>query len=130
MAAGLQEFLRRLGQHDEECLRQVLTPVAEASVAGAVGAPQLDSRTRGLVRLAALLALGAPTTSLRWGVELATGSGVNDEDIVAALLSAASAEGTAQLVEGAAPLAVALGYAEPAPPYLVSSPADLPRERA
>lgn len=85
--------------------------------------PWLDSRTRGLVRLAALLALEAPTTSLVWAVELACAAGVADEDVVAALLCTASAETAAQLESGAEPLAFALGYGEPRSVQVPSSPA-------
>lgn len=128
VAAGLDEFLRRLGQDDEDCVNGLLIPIPRASVARAVGEPGLDARTRGLARLAALLALGAPVTSLRWGVELASAAGANDEEIVAALLTTVLAERDAQVAEGAAPLALALGYRKP--PAAVSPTAGLPRARA
>jgi alkylhydroperoxidase/carboxymuconolactone decarboxylase family protein YurZ len=108
-------LLRRLGEHDEICLRAVMTPVGEPSCDPSLDEPRLDARTRGLVRLAALLALEASTESLVWAVELAYAAGVTDEDVVGALLCAASAETAAQLESGAEPLALALGYGDRAP---------------
>ena len=63
-----------------------------------------------LVRLAALLALGAPTTSLRWAVELATTAGADDDAVVAVLLRTAPVAGAAEVVAAASRLALALGF--------------------
>ena len=65
------------------------------------GPPALDRRTRVLVRLAALIAVGASTESLRWAVELAACNGVDDEAVLDALLAAAAAAGTAQVAASA-----------------------------
>jgi uncharacterized membrane protein len=72
--------------------------------------PVLERKVRVLVRLAALLALGASTTSLRWAVEMAAASGLGDEAIIGALLAPAGAAGSAQIVESAPRLALALGF--------------------
>lgn len=72
--------------------------------------PALDRRTRVLVRLAALIAVGACTESLRWAVELASTTGADDDALAAVLIAIASAAGTAQLVESAPRLALALGF--------------------
>ena len=71
-------------------------------------APALDGRTHVLVRLAALLALGAPTASVRWAVELASDRGASDATLAAVLLSTASDAGGAQLAWSASRLALAL----------------------
>jgi alkylhydroperoxidase/carboxymuconolactone decarboxylase family protein YurZ len=70
----------------------------------------LDRRTRVLVRLAALIAVGACTESLRWAVELASSTGADDDALAAVLVMTASAAGSAQLVESAPRLALALGF--------------------
>lgn len=110
--AGSRDFLRLVGRNDADCLQWLLNPAPEGSVPNALGELRLDCRTRSLVRLAALLALGAAPTTLQWAVELASGSGVGDGEIVATLLAVGSAEGIARLADGAAPLALALGYGE------------------
>jgi alkylhydroperoxidase/carboxymuconolactone decarboxylase family protein YurZ len=111
MADELEELLRRLTVNDERSLRSVL--------AGGPGSPDgggpdargaLDPRMRTLVRLAALLAADASTTSLRWAVESAWGAGADDEEIVGVLLTVAEAVGFARVVSAAPRLALAIGY--------------------
>jgi alkylhydroperoxidase/carboxymuconolactone decarboxylase family protein YurZ len=72
--------------------------------------PALDRRTRVLVRLAALIVVGACTESLRWAVELALTSGADDDALAAVLIATGSVAGSAQLVESARRLALALGF--------------------
>ncbi len=73
-------------------------------------AGELTPRIRTLVRLAALVALDAPTVSLRWAAERACCSGAGDEEIVAVLVAVGSDVGLARLVAAAPRLALALGY--------------------
>jgi hypothetical protein len=63
-----------------------------------------------LVRLAALLAVGAPTTSVNWAAELAFAAGASVEVLIGVLLASAPAAGTVRVVQGAPRLAVALGF--------------------
>jgi alkylhydroperoxidase/carboxymuconolactone decarboxylase family protein YurZ len=107
-----EELLRRLTQSDEGCLRSVLSPIPELTAGGSSEAPRngLDRRTRGLVLLAALLALDAPPASMRWAVDAASTTGVDDSDFVAVLVASAAAAGAAQAVAGAEDLALAIGY--------------------
>lgn len=91
-----------------------MTPTPEFASDYGLTQPALDRKTRVLVRLAALIAVGACTESLRWAVELASTSGADDAALAAVLLTTASAAGSAQLVEIAPRLALALGF-EPAP---------------
>jgi 4-carboxymuconolactone decarboxylase len=94
-----RDLLRRLAAGDEQSLEIALeTP------------PGLDRRTRVLVRLAALLAIGAPTASLRWAVELALATGVGDDAVAAVLVSTAADTGAAQVADSASRLALALGF--------------------
>jgi 4-carboxymuconolactone decarboxylase len=109
-----QDLLRRLARHDEHALRTVLVPTPEFGGGDARPGPRLDRTTRGLVRLAALLAVGACTESLRWAVDLASATGVDDETVASVLIAAGSAVGSAQLVASAPRLALALGL-EPEP---------------
>ena len=111
------DLLRRLAASDEPSLQMVLAPTPEfgrgnggLNQAGVAAVPDLDRRIRVLVRLAALLAVGAPTASLRWAVELATATGITDEAVAAVLLCTASAAGGAQVVSNASRLALALGF--------------------
>jgi 4-carboxymuconolactone decarboxylase len=109
------ELLRRLAAHDERSLRRAMAPTPEFDVGDALINPALDRRTRWLVRLAALIAVGACTESLRWAVELASTTGADDDTLAAVLVATGSATGSAQIVEAAPRLALALGYeTEPA----------------
>ena len=104
-----EDLLRRLAANDERSLRAILAPTAEFAADPQLRSA-LDRRTRVLVRLAALLAVGACTTSLRWAVDLAATAGADDVAIVGALLSSAAAAGSAQVVSSAPRLALALGF--------------------
>jgi len=70
----------------------------------------LDAKTAALVRLAALLSLGAPTACCRVTVEVARATGATDEEIVAVLVAVAPAVGDARLVGAAPRLALAIDY--------------------
>ena len=102
-----EQLLRRLSASEDESLARVLTlrPSADGECDRA-----LTPRVRTLVRLAALVAGDASTTSLRWAVELAWSSGAADEEIVAVLVSIAREVGVPRIVDGAPRLAAAIGY--------------------
>jgi alkylhydroperoxidase/carboxymuconolactone decarboxylase family protein YurZ len=110
-----RDLLRRLAAHDERSLRTAMKPTPEFEHDYALTVPALDRRTRLLVRLAALIAVGACTESLRWAVELAATSGADDDALAAVLLTTGSAAGSAQLVESAPRLALALGFEPDSP---------------
>lgn len=103
-------LLRRLAEGDDRLVRSVLVlPVTETIPR--MGSPSLLSPgTASLVHLAALLATGASTTSLRWAVEMARGAGARDEAIVEVLSTVASTVGWARVVAAAPRLALAIGY--------------------
>ena len=63
-----------------------------------------------LVRLGALVALGAGTTSLRPAVQRARGAGASEREIVGVLVAVAPAVGLARVVSTAPRLASAIGY--------------------
>jgi 4-carboxymuconolactone decarboxylase len=104
------ELLRRLAANDEQSLATILAPTPGAGAEQPPFGQSLDRQTRELVRLGALLAVDAGTTSLCWAVELATATGVDERAVMGALISAASAAGAAQLVASAPRLALALGF--------------------
>ncbi len=87
-----------------------MAPTPEFEPGYALSSPALDRRTRVLVRLAALIAVGACTESLRWAVELASTAGADDDTLAAVLVATGTAAGSAQLVETAPRLALALGF--------------------
>ncbi len=97
-----RRLLRDLAEHDERSVRAVLT--SEPQLRGG-----LDRETFALVQLSALLATDAPTDSLRWAVDRAATSGVNDAALAQVLIVTAPAAGAAQAVASAARLALALG---------------------
>ena len=108
VARAHQDLLRRLSAHDERCLNAILAPPLDAAPSGQelVGLPP---KLRSLVCLVALFACDAPTVCLRWAVERAECAGVDDEEIVAALLSVGSDIGSARLVSVAPRLAASIG---------------------
>ena len=104
-----RDLLRRLAAHDDHSLQRAMAPTPEFEPGYALTNPALDRRTRVLVRLAALIAVGASTESLRWAVELASTSGADEDALAAVLVTTGSAAGSARLVETAPRLALALG---------------------
>src|SRR5690348_37895 len=86
MVHEAEQLLRRLSASEEESLQRVLALRPDAADGGECDVA-LTPRVRTLVRLAALVAGDASTTSLRWAVELAWSTGVVDEEIVGVLLS-------------------------------------------
>ena len=108
--SGPRELLRRINANDERCLSALMAPTPEFGNAGLLGDEALDRRVRGLVRLAALLVVDAPTASLRWAVELALANGVSDAAVARTFLSTARAAGSAQFVSAAPKVGFALGF--------------------
>jgi 4-carboxymuconolactone decarboxylase len=98
-------LLRRLALNDEESVGMVLAGGPDPA-GGAALRPKVDL----LVRLGALLALGAATTSLRATVDRAVEAGATEAEIVGVLVAVAPAVGLARVVSTAPRLAVAIGY--------------------
>jgi alkylhydroperoxidase/carboxymuconolactone decarboxylase family protein YurZ len=98
----VERTLRRLALNDERYLRSALADPGFPS--------DLDAKTQALIRLGALLAIGAGTVSLRWTVELAAAAGASDDEMVGALLAITPAVGHARVVGVAPHLGLALGY--------------------
>lgn len=100
-----EQLLRRLALNDEESVGIVL---ASGSGPGldVVLKPKVDL----LVRLGALVAVGAATTTLKRTVELARTAGATEEEIVGVLVAVGPAVGLARVVATAPKLARAIGY--------------------
>jgi hypothetical protein len=109
MVHEAEQLLRRLSESEDESLQRVLALRPDASDSGGCDVA-LTPRIRTLVRLAALVAEDASTTSLRWAVELAWSTGAVDEEIVGVLLSIGREVGLPRIVDGAPRLAAAIGY--------------------
>jgi 4-carboxymuconolactone decarboxylase len=94
-----------LALNDEKSVGIVL---ASGSVPGLD--PALKPKVELLVRLGALVAVGAATTSLKRTVELARAAGATEEEIVGVLIAVGPAVGLARVVASAPKLATAIGY--------------------
>ena len=101
-----EELLRRLALNDQNVVRSALG----AELLPLSGGPDLDAKTSALVRLAALLSVGAATSSCRAMVDAARGAGATDAEIVGVLVAVAPAVGSARLVGAAPRLALAIDY--------------------
>jgi 4-carboxymuconolactone decarboxylase len=99
-----EDLLRRLAFNDEKALGMVLTQESGDSQAS------LNPKEALLVRLAALLAVGAATPSLREVVGRASTAGATASEIVGVLVAVGPAIGLARLVDCAPRLAMAIGY--------------------
>lgn len=100
-----EELLRRLALNDERWVDTVLATGSGPGVEAAL-VPKVDL----LVRLGALLAVGAGTASLRRTVELARSVGATESEIVGVLVAVAPTVGLARVVSTAPRLAAAIGY--------------------
>jgi 4-carboxymuconolactone decarboxylase len=100
-----EDLLRRLAFNDERVLGMVLTGGVDRGHQSELGA-----LNGSLVRLAALLAVGAATPSLREVVDQARAAGASHGEIVGVLVSVGPTIGLAGLVAAAPRLALAIGY--------------------
>ena len=105
MMAAHEEQLRRLALHDEECIESVLAMRLKDDGGGG-----LDPRTHALVRLGALLALGAAPVSYHWNVGAALDAGATPEEILGTLVAVAPISGIARVVLATPEVALAIGY--------------------
>jgi alkylhydroperoxidase/carboxymuconolactone decarboxylase family protein YurZ len=101
----VERLLRQLALNHEPSVRDVLVTEPER-----VAATRLNRKVGLLVRLGALLTLGAATSSLRVTVEQAIQAGASEPEIVDVLVTVGPAVGLARVVAAAPRLADALGY--------------------
>jgi 4-carboxymuconolactone decarboxylase len=97
--------LRSLALNDESVL---------ASLLGARLDPDelsgLDAKTLALVRLGAVVALGASPVTYQWATQAALAAGASDEEVVGTLTAVAPVSGLTRAVLAAPELAIALGH--------------------
>jgi 4-carboxymuconolactone decarboxylase len=110
MIGQAESLLRALTAGEEDSVQRVLALRPELTADTAALDSALTPRIRNLVRLAALIAVDAPTTSLRWAVELAWNAGADEEEIVHVLTTVGSEVGLSRIVSAAPRLAAAIGY--------------------
>ncbi|HWD42517.1 MAG TPA: carboxymuconolactone decarboxylase family protein [Actinomycetota bacterium] len=106
--AAHEEQLRRLALHDETLIESVLAMRLRRASPDA--APRLHPKTQALVRLAALLALGAAPVSYQWGVEAALDADATAEEILGTMIAVAPISGVARVVQATPDIAIQLGY--------------------
>jgi len=70
----------------------------------------LDARTHAIIRLAALLALDAPSVTYQWNADEAFAAGVTAEEIVGCLIAVAPLIGIPRVAAAAPDLADMIGY--------------------
>ena len=85
--AAHEEQLRRLALHDEALIESFLAMRLRCAPPDA--AHRLSPKTHALVRLAALLALGAAPVSYQWSVEVALDADATTEEILGTMIAAA-----------------------------------------
>lgn len=83
-------LLRRLALNDTVTVSAVMGGDTQ-------GAPPLDPRQASLIRLALLLGSDADESAYRWAIDTALAAGVEDEEIVSAVVLVAPIVGTARL---------------------------------
>jgi 4-carboxymuconolactone decarboxylase len=101
----VERLLRRLALNDEESVGMVLMSGRPPDGFAAL-VPKVDL----LVRLGALLTLGAATSTLRATVDRAIAAGATEAELVGVLIAVAPAVGMARVVSSAPRLAMAIGY--------------------
>ncbi|MET0145717.1 MAG: carboxymuconolactone decarboxylase family protein [Ilumatobacteraceae bacterium] len=77
---------------------------------GPLRASGLDDRTDALVRLAALIASGAPSTAYRRPVDAAHAGGATDDEIIGTMIAVASTVGLSRVIAATAGLGLGLRY--------------------
>ena len=109
LMAAHEEQLRRLALHDEDAFESVLA----MSLHGDVGddeACRLSAKTQALVRLGAMLALGAAPVSYQWTVGAALDAGATAEEIIGTMIAVAPISGIARVVQATPDVALPIGY--------------------
>lgn len=100
-----EDLLRRLALNDENMVGNVMT-----CRVGVECRTELGPRAELLIRLGALLAVGAAAPSLRAVVENAAAVGVTTNEIVGVLVCVGPTIGVASMVASASKLAAVIGY--------------------
>jgi 4-carboxymuconolactone decarboxylase len=103
-----EEQLRRLALHDEGFIASILAINLRAIHPDA--GCQLSPKTHALVRLAALVALGAAPVSYQWTVGAALDADATAREILGTMIAVAPISGIARVVQATPDVALPLGY--------------------
>ena len=107
--AAHEEQLRRLALHDEDVIESALA----MNLHGDLGDDEpcrLSPKAHALVRLAAMLALGAAPVSYQWTVGAALDAGATTEEIIGTMIAVAPITGIARVVQATPDVALPIGY--------------------
>jgi 4-carboxymuconolactone decarboxylase len=100
-----EEKLRRLAMIDEGFVED------QAGLGvGLAGTLALDPKTRALLHMGVLVALGSPAVCLEWSAGRALAAGASEDEITDVLLAIAPVAGLGRVVCAAPDVATALGY--------------------
>jgi alkylhydroperoxidase/carboxymuconolactone decarboxylase family protein YurZ len=102
MHTSTREGFRRLTLGD--------TGFVGSAPAASRSAPCLSEPTASMARIAALVALDAPSSAYRAAVEAAQRTGASEEDLLALLASLVDVVGSARVISAAPRIALAAGY--------------------
>lgn len=108
--AAHEEQLRRLALHDEECIASLLAIDLDTDLPSDDEASRLPPKVRALVRLAALLALGAAPVSYQWNVGAALDAGATADEILGTMIAVAPISGVARVVQATPDVALPIGF--------------------
>jgi 4-carboxymuconolactone decarboxylase len=108
--AAHEEQLRRLALHDEAFIESVLAVNLDTGPPDDDEALRLSPKTLALVRLAALLALGAAPVSYQWNVGAALDAGATPDEILGTMIAVAPISGIARVVQATPDVALPIGY--------------------
>ena len=98
------EILGKIADHNPELIESLIgAQIQNIENSG------LDPKTHALVRIASLIAVGAPPASFAWQVALARESGATADEIAGVLVAVAPTTGLPRAVAAAPQIAEALG---------------------
>jgi 4-carboxymuconolactone decarboxylase len=109
LMAAHEEQLRRLALHDEDVIQAALAMNLHGDL-GRDPACRLSPKAHALVRLAAMLALGAAPVSYQWTVGAALDAGATTEEIIGTMIAVAPITGIARVVQATPDVALPIGY--------------------
>lgn len=101
-----EDVLAKLAIRDDAFIQSILAGKDEDSIL----LSELDPKTHALARVAALVALDAPTPLYMWAIETAREAGLTDREIVGSLVAVLPAVGAPRVVAAAPKLGLALGH--------------------
>ena len=108
--AAHEEQFRRLALHDEEWIASLLAINLGTGPPSDDEACRLPPKVHALVRLAALLALGAAPVSYHWTVAAALDAGATADEILGTMIAVAPISGVARVVQATPDVALQFGY--------------------